>query len=119
MPSNLTASFKLLDGAQIPWIGWGNGSGRAREKPVEAGTTALAEGFRHIDTAQGYNNEPETNETLKQGGVPREEVWLTSKRVSNPYLPVNDAVLTDIISVTRRRCSRQGSHSKGTNTRIR
>lgn len=83
MSSNPIASFKLLDGSNIPWIGWGNGSGRAREKPVEAGTTALAAGFRHIDTAQGYNNEPETNETLKKGGVAREEVWLTSKRMSS------------------------------------
>ncbi|KAF7969467.1 hypothetical protein HWV62_27251 [Athelia sp. TMB] len=64
--SKLTASFTLLDGSNIPWLGWGNGSGRAREKPVEAGTIALAEGFRHIDTAQGYNNEPETNETLQK-----------------------------------------------------
>ncbi|KAF7965006.1 hypothetical protein HWV62_1066 [Athelia sp. TMB] len=69
----------FITGQSVSRWRWGNGSGRAREKPVEAGTIALAEGFRHIDTAQGYNNEPETNETLQKGGVSRGEIWLTSK----------------------------------------
>lgn len=71
--------FRLLDGSEIPWLGWGNGTGGARETPVEMGKLALEAGLRHIDTAQGYNNEPETNATLKSTDVKRSEIWLTTK----------------------------------------
>lgn len=40
---------------------------------------ALAVGYRHIDTAQGYNNEREVGEGLLRSGVSREDVWLTTK----------------------------------------
>lgn len=72
-------SFKLLDGSQIPWLGWGNGTGRAHERPIEMGKLALEAGIRHIDTAQGYNNEPETNITLNSTNVTCSEIWLTTK----------------------------------------
>jgi len=74
-----TAAIQLLDGTSIPWLAWGNGSGKARNNPVEMGKVALAAGIRHIDTAQGYNNEAETQEAITQGGVPTEEVYITSK----------------------------------------
>lgn len=73
-------SFKLLDGTFIPALSWGNGSGGARKNPVETGKLALQAGIRHIDTAQGYNNEPETFETLQGTDVPRADIYLTSKR---------------------------------------
>lgn len=74
-------NFKLLDGTSIPWLGWGNGTEGSRENPVETGKQVLDAGIRHIDTAQGYENEPETNETLFKSGskVDRTEVWLTTK----------------------------------------
>ena len=40
---------------------------------------ALKIGYRHIDTAQMYGNEKDVGDALKESGVPREEVFLTSK----------------------------------------
>lgn len=73
-------SFKLLDGKSIPTIGWGNGTGGdAKGKAVEIGKKAISAGLRHLDTAQGYNNEVETGETVKQSGLSRGDLWVTSK----------------------------------------
>ncbi|MDB5964604.1 MAG: aldo/keto reductase family protein [Polaromonas sp.] len=46
---------------------------------VDAVSTALALGYRHIDTAQMYNNEAEIGQALAASGVPRGEVFLTTK----------------------------------------
>jgi glycerol 2-dehydrogenase (NADP+) len=40
---------------------------------------ALARGYRHIDTAFAYNNEKDVGAAIKASGVPREEIWLTTK----------------------------------------
>ena len=49
--------------------------------PVEA---ALRKGYRHIDTALAYENEAEVGRGIKNSGVPREEIWLTTK-LDNPW----------------------------------
>ena len=41
--------------------------------------TALETGYRHIDTATAYKNEKEVGEGIKLSGVPREEIFLTTK----------------------------------------
>ena len=41
--------------------------------------TALRAGYRHIDTAFAYENEKEVGEGIRRSGVPREEIFLTSK----------------------------------------
>ena len=50
------------------------------EKAVEV---ALKAGYRHIDTATAYSNEREVGEGIKNSGVPREEIFLTTK-LNNP-----------------------------------
>ena len=40
---------------------------------------ALMAGYRHIDTAQGYKNEPEVGRVIKDSGVPRHEIVLATK----------------------------------------
>src|SRR5215212_11911740 len=40
---------------------------------------ALEIGYRHIDTARGYENEREVGQGIADSGVPREEIWLTTK----------------------------------------
>jgi glycerol 2-dehydrogenase (NADP+) len=40
---------------------------------------ALKHGYRHIDTASGYSNEREVGIGMKMSGVPREEIFLTTK----------------------------------------
>ena len=74
--------FTLNDGTSIPWIGWGNGSGQAKENVVEYGRLALESGIRHIDTAQVYYYEKETGESIQKSSLNRDEVYVTSKRES-------------------------------------
>jgi glycerol 2-dehydrogenase (NADP+) len=50
----------------------------------EAVKVALQKGYRHIDTAFAYGNEKEVGEGIKDSGVPREEIWLTTK-LDNPW----------------------------------
>ncbi|KAK4054128.1 hypothetical protein OIV83_001153 [Microbotryomycetes sp. JL201] len=87
--------FTLADGKQIPWLAWGNGTGNARQTAIESGDAALKAGLRHIDTAQGYNNETETGECIAKSGVPREDIWVTTKlsqkdgSPNNPPIPLS------------------------------
>ncbi|GJE85134.1 aldo/keto reductase [Phanerochaete sordida] len=69
---------KLNTGAQMPTLGFGTWQSQpgAVEKAVEV---ALRTGYRHIDTATAYGNEREVGEGIKASGVPREEIFLTTK----------------------------------------
>uniref|UniRef100_A0A8H7NB54 NADP-dependent oxidoreductase domain-containing protein n=1 Tax=Bionectria ochroleuca TaxID=29856 RepID=A0A8H7NB54_BIOOC len=61
--------LKLNTGAAIPSVGLGAG----------AVAFALKQGYRHIDAALIYGNEHEVGQGIKDSGVPREEIFLTSK----------------------------------------
>jgi len=77
-------SFDLLDGTSIPWLSWGNGTAiNGSEDAIEKGKFALQHGINHIDTAQQYKTERETGESMKRAGVPKDKVYVTSKRASN------------------------------------
>jgi diketogulonate reductase-like aldo/keto reductase len=65
-------------GAQIPAIGLGTWP-MTGEVCVSAVVAALRAGYRHIDTAAKYGNEVEVGEGLRAGGVPRGDVWVTTK----------------------------------------
>lgn len=65
-------------GAEIPVLGFGTWQldGRTAQRMVEA---ALGIGYRHIDTAFIYENEREVGAGIRASGVPREEIFLTTK----------------------------------------
>ncbi len=65
-------------GARIPALGFGTWqlSGKVAQSMVES---ALAIGYRHIDTAQMYGNEREVGAGIQASGVPREDIFLTTK----------------------------------------
>ncbi|KAJ9210881.1 hypothetical protein DTO166G4_7552 [Paecilomyces variotii] len=71
-------TFTLNTGAKIPAVGLGTWQSKPNEVK-EAVKTALAKGYRHIDTALAYGNEAEVGEGIKESGVPREEIWVTTK----------------------------------------
>jgi len=76
-------SFDLLDGTSISWLSWGNGTAvGGSEDAIEKGKLALQHGLNHIDTAQQYKTERETGESMKRAGVPKDKVYVTSKRAS-------------------------------------
>jgi len=75
--------FKLNTGEEIPAVGlgtWQSPPGQVRE----AVKVALRKGYRHIDTALAYGNEKEVGLGIKDSGVPREEIWITTK-LDNPW----------------------------------
>lgn len=65
-------------GASIPAIGLGTWP-LVDDGCIDAVATALKVGYRHIDTACRYGNEKAVGQGLKAGGVPRNEVWVTTK----------------------------------------
>jgi 2,5-diketo-D-gluconate reductase A len=69
----------LADGNQIPLLGLGVWQVPNGPETVNAVRWALEAGYRHIDTAQAYGNEESVGQGLRESGVPREEVFLTTK----------------------------------------
>ncbi|HZP20737.1 MAG TPA: aldo/keto reductase [Bauldia sp.] len=67
-----------VKGARIPKIGCGTWELRG-ETCADIVAEALAVGFRHIDTAQGYSNEEAVGEGIRRSKVPRGEVFITTK----------------------------------------
>jgi 2,5-diketo-D-gluconate reductase B len=73
-------------GAEIPAIGFGTSS---LGDCGEIVATALKVGYRHIDTAWKYGTEPGVGEGMRVSGVPRSEIFLTTK-VSHEFLRADD-----------------------------
>ncbi len=86
MPA-IQAPILHAHGAAIPSIGFGTSSISADCGPLVA--HALKVGYRHIDTAQKYGTERGVGEGLRASGIPRDEIFLTTK-VSHEYLRAAD-----------------------------
>ena len=71
-------TIRLNNGVQIPQLGFGVYQIPPAET-AEAVSAALEIGYRHIDTAEMYRNEKGVGEGIRNSGVPREEVFVTSK----------------------------------------
>jgi 2,5-diketo-D-gluconate reductase A len=82
-------SLTLNDGTAIPQLGFGVWQVDPAET-VRTVTTALEAGYRHIDTAQMYGNEKQVGEAVRASGLPREEVFVTSK-LNNGFHRPDDA----------------------------
>jgi 2,5-diketo-D-gluconate reductase B len=66
------------NGARIPIVGFGS-MRLKQEAGVKTIAAALRIGYRHIDTAQAYDNEREVGEAIRASGVKREDIFLTTK----------------------------------------
>lgn len=87
----MTVPFITLNnGVQIPQLGFGVFQIDPADT-VEATTTALEVGYRHIDTAEMYGNEKEVGEAVRASGLPRDEVFITSK-LNNSFHAYDDAL---------------------------
>ncbi len=69
----------LADGTSMPTLAFGVWQIPDGEGCVNAVRSALELGYRHIDTAQAYGNEASVGRALRDSGVPREEVYITTK----------------------------------------
>jgi 2,5-diketo-D-gluconate reductase A len=76
--TNSVPQIALNSGSTIPQLGFGVFlvDPADTQRVVE---DALEVGYRHIDTATGYNNESEVGAALKASGIPRDELFLTTK----------------------------------------
>ncbi len=71
-------SVELASGAKMPLLGLGTWQARGRSA-VDAVRRALEVGYRHIDTALVYGNEEQVGRAVAESGVPREEIFVTTK----------------------------------------
>src|SRR3954465_8674426 len=71
-------SAPLAHGARMPLLGFGTWQIQG-DDAVRATTTALESGYRHLDTALVYGNEGEVGRALAESGVPRDDVFVTTK----------------------------------------
>ena len=75
-------TIRLNNGVQIPQLGYGVFQ-IPPDQTVEATRTALEIGYRHIDTAQMYGNEAQVGQAVRESGIDRSEVFVTSKLNNN------------------------------------
>lgn len=78
MQTDSTPEIKTIHGRAVPSIGFGTFQLK-RETCYQAVLCALESGYRHVDTARMYANEGEVGRALRDAGVPREDIFLTSK----------------------------------------
>lgn len=70
--------FTLSNGVKIPELGFGTWLIKNEDAP-NAVKMALEAGYRHIDSAQAYQNEEGVGKAIKESGLPREEIFVTTK----------------------------------------
>ena len=75
----LKETFTLANGIKIPKIGLGTWQIPDGEEAYNSVMFALKNGYRHIDTAKAYGNEKSVGKAIKDFGIPREEVFVTTK----------------------------------------
>ena len=77
---SLPQFISLNNGEKVPAVGLGTFQGDAGNGVVkDAVKLALKLGYRHIDGASAYGNEKQIGEAIKESGIPREEIYVTSK----------------------------------------
>ena len=74
---DLKTTKKLNNGVEMPVLGLG--CYKSAEDTKQAVLDALAAGYRHIDTATLYHNEHLVGQAIKESGIPREEIFITTK----------------------------------------
>lgn len=77
--NSLKDTFVLSNGVKIPCVGFGTWKIPGDETVVNAVKEAIKAGYRHVDTAAIYFNEEGVGQAIKECGVPRSEIFVTSK----------------------------------------
>lgn len=100
MFSSLTDCFTLSNGVKIPCVGFGTYKTPDGATCVESVKTAIEAGYRHIDTAEFYFNEESVGRAAAESGVPRGELFLTTK-VWNTHQGYDDTLAAFDASMRR------------------
>lgn len=79
MKKTLQGTTVLHNGVKMPYFGLGVYKVENGDQVVNTVKTALDLGYRLIDTASLYENEEGVGQAIKESGIPREEIFVTSK----------------------------------------
>lgn len=79
MAKSLTDSTVLHNGVKMPWFGLGVWKVEEGEEVIHSVKSAIKHGYRSIDTAAAYRNEEGVGQAIKESGVAREELFITTK----------------------------------------
>lgn len=77
--------IRLNSGTSIPQLGVGVFEVPEGEATINAVSAALKAGYRHIDTAHAYENERSVGRAIRESGISRQDVWITSKLWPSEY----------------------------------
>lgn len=76
---NVRSTYSLKNGLEIPVVGFGTWKTPDGDDAYNSVSEALKAGYRHIDTAAVYGNEESVGKAIKDSGISREDVFVTSK----------------------------------------
>lgn len=79
MTTSIESRTTLTNGVKMPWLGLGVFNMIAENEVEEAVKSAIATGYRSFDTAASYNNEEGVGRAIRDCGVPRDELFITTK----------------------------------------
>ncbi|MDR7240216.1 aldo/keto reductase [Neobacillus drentensis] len=79
MPTNLKDTTTLSNGVKMPWMGLGVFKVTEGEEVIQSVKAAIKNGYISIDTAAIYGNEEGVGQAIKESGVPREDLFITTK----------------------------------------
>ncbi|MEH7482181.1 aldo/keto reductase [Neobacillus drentensis] len=79
MPTNLKDTTTLSNGVKMPWVGLGVFKVTEGEEVIQSVKAAIKNGYISIDTAAIYGNEEGVGQAIKDSGVPREDLFITTK----------------------------------------
>jgi methylglyoxal/glyoxal reductase len=79
MPTNLKDTTTLHNGVKMPWLGLGVFKVTDGKEVIQAVKAGIRNGYTSIDTASFYKNEEGVGQGIRESGVPREELFITTK----------------------------------------
>lgn len=79
MVSNIKDCVTLSNGVQMPWFGLGVYKTEPGQEVETSVRLAIENGYRHVDTAKLYNNEEGVGKAIRDSGVKREDIFVTTK----------------------------------------
>lgn len=79
MSLHLQSTTTLHNGVKMPWFGLGVFQVEDGDEVINSVKWAIEHGYRSIDTAAVYKNEEGVGQAIKESGIPREELFITSK----------------------------------------
>jgi diketogulonate reductase-like aldo/keto reductase len=98
---SLSDTFVLNNGISIPCVGFGTWQIPNGKTTVDSVKCAIEVGYRHIDTATGYGNEKSVGQGIRESGIDRKELFITTKlwntqRGYEPALKAFETSLTEL-----------------------